>query len=552
MAPVRPLCGCGELIMDNALHREPIAQLLAAARSAEEAGSWETALELYHEGLQLWEPGTPQAAELLRKVGLIHYYRGDHEIALNLFESSRRVAEQVGFSGLTAQALNCLGIVRQALGQLDLAEDLYLHAYVLARGLDDSGLMLMIDQNLAIVACIRGNTEQAMERYASVLSHFRMNGDAHGTARVLINIGMLYIDLEQWSAAENVLNQALAEASLASDRETFGTLQLNRAELYLKLQRFDDARACCDQAFEIFARLDSRSGLCETYKTYGMMYRESGKLHLSETHFALAIGLAKEADQSLLEGEVEIEFALTHLTQGRNREALQSLNRAYHLFAALETGREVIHMDRQLQRLASCYLQVVQAWGESAEAGNRYTGGHSVRVTNYTCRLAEELGFSSHALLCLRLGALMHDVGNVMVSSQLLHNTGALDPREWEEVRTHVIAGDEIVAELEFPHDIRSIVRSHHERWDGTGYPDQLAGEQIPIAARLLCIADIFDTLTTSRSYRRALPAADALDFMHTMAGTILDPTLLAIFRNLIETGAIDLRPHLPAQFNAG
>lgn len=534
--------------MDSSVYRDPIAQLLAAARSAEEAGDWESALEIYHEGLQLWEPGTPQAAELLRKVGLIHYYRGDYEVALNLFESSRRVAEQVQFPALEAQSLNCLGIVHQALGAVDLAEKLYFHAQYLSRDLQDAGLTLMVDQNLAIVACIRGQSEQALVRYLRVLAQFRAMGDAHGAARVLINIGMVYVDQERWSEAEDAYDQALTESMLDGDRETLGTLQLNRAELYLKLQRFDDARACCDQAYEIFGQLESKSGLGETYKAYGALYRESGKLHLSETHLVLVRELASDSNQPLLEAEAEVELAMTRLAQNRNREALDNLNRAHRLFTDLQTRGERIHIDRQLQRLEMCYLQVAQAWGDTVEATDLIAVGHCTRVADYSCRLAEELGASPSELVTIRAGALLHDIGRANARPDTLSRNGTEDPRDSAETRNHAVAGDEIVAELSLPWDIRPIVRSHHERWDGNGYPDQLAGERIPADARMVCIADMFDALTTARGHHRPLVVSDALDFMQACAGTILDPTFFAIFRNLIETGAIDLRNHLPAQ----
>jgi len=531
--------------MDQQLHHNPIATLLEAGCSAEEAGDWEAALEIYHEGLHIWDPGTPQAAELLRRVGLIHYYRGDYEVALNLFESSRRVALQVNFRGLEAQALNCLGIVRQALGEIDVAEQHYQHAQLLASDLEDHGLAVMLDQNLAILACIRGENEEALWRYLQVLSRFRTLGDAHGVARVLINIGLVYTDLESWAEAEEAFDQALAASETGADPETLATLHLNRAELYVRMQRFDDARACCDRAFEIFARLESKSGLGEAHRTYGMLYRESGKLYLSETHLALVTELASEADHPLLRGEAEIEFAMTRLAQGRNRDALAGLHRAHRIFTAVQTRRERIHIDRQMQRLEHSYLQVAQAWGEAIESENPARIGHCTRVAEYTCRLAEEVGTSAFDLTRIRAGAYLHDIGRSRGSPD--HQTSSSgDPRDWEETRRHAVAGDEIVVALGLPWDIRSIVRSHHERWDGTGYPDQLEAEQIPVAARMLCIADLFDTLTTARSYRRPLTVSDALGFMQSRAGHIVDPTLFSIFRNLIETGALDLRAHLP------
>jgi len=102
-------------------------------------------------------------------------------------------------------------------------------------------------------------------------------------------------------------------------------------------------------------------------------------------------------------------------------------------------------------------------------------------------------------------------------------------------MRQHPVVGDEIVSELNFPWDIRPIVRNHHERWDGGGYPDGLRGEEIPLTARILCVADVFDALTTARSYRPAMGREEALAIMERDAGKIFDPQLFRIFRTLVE-----------------
>lgn len=519
------------MILDTA----PIASVLELARTAEETGRWDEALALYQDALSAWQAdaGAP-ACELLRKIGLVHYYRGDFDVALGFFESSRRIAAEAGILEQLAHAANCLGIVRQALGQIDVAEKMYRNAQSLADLIGNERLAVMIQQNLGTIASIRGETLAALESYGAAFERYGALGDELGAARVLNNIGMAYVDLRRFREAEVAFEEALRRAVALPDAESLGTVQLNRAELYLKLERFDDARACCDQAFEIFARLESKSGLGETYKAYGVLFRESGKLHLAEAHLALVAELAQAADHPLLEAEAEGEYALVHLAQGRSRDALKSLNRAHRLFSDLKARRELLDINRQLDRLEHNYLQVVQAWGESIESKDHYTAGHCARVADLTCHLAQAAGFSGRDLVWIRMGAFLHDVGKTTLDSAMLNKPGGLDPREWEEMRKHTVAGDQIVAELGFPYDIRPMVRGHHERWDGQGYPDQLAGEQIPLAARILCIADVYDALTTTRSYRRAFTSEEALALMQKEAGGIFDPALIGLLNQLI------------------
>jgi putative nucleotidyltransferase with HDIG domain len=510
--------------------------VLDAARAAETSGNWDDALAMYESALEHFraEGGEP-VAELLRKIGLVHYYRGNFEVAFAIFERSKTVAQDSGLGGLVAAANNCLAIVHQSLGQIELAEHRYEEALHQALEACNDRLAVMIDQNLGTIANIRGDSEVALRRYGAALVRYKAMGDEVGAARALNNIGMAHSDLRQWDEAENAFQLALTGAEQSHDAETLGTVQLNRADFYLRRDRFDDARACCDQAFEIFSRLGSTSGLGETYKAYGVLYRQSGKLHLAEAHLAVVAELAGQADHALLEAEAERERALVNLEQGRKSEALRSLNRAHRLFTDLKARRELVDVDRGLDSLEQSYLTVVQVWGESIESRDRYTAGHCARVAEYTTRLAAAVGFEGRELTWIRMGAFLHDVGKTRLSSEILNKPGRLDETEWQIVQQHTLYGDEIVGELDFPYDLRPMIRSHHERWDGAGYPDNLEGTEIPLVARILCIADVFDAMTTDRSYRPAYSKADALALMAQEAGRMLDPELLEVFRAIMQ-----------------
>lgn len=512
--------------------------VLTKARAAEVGGNWDEALSMYETALaECRALGGAPVAELFRKIGLVHYYRGDFDKAATLFRQSKEVAADAGLIDQLAAVQNCLGIVHQALGQLELAETFYLEAQVLAEQAGNKHLAVMIDQNLGTISSIRGDTSAALDRFQSALIRYRALNDDIGAARALNNIAMAHVDLKQFSLAEEAFNNALMAAENRRDAETLGTVQLNRADLYLKLDRFDDARACLDQAFEIFGRLGSTSGIGETYKVYGMLYRQSGKLHLAEAHLSLVAEVAQQADHPLLEAEAERERALVHLEQGRKTDALKSLNRAHRLFEDLTARRELVDIDRQLDLLEKSYLLVVQAWGESIESQDHYTAGHCARVADYTTRLASAVGFAGRDLNWIRMGAFLHDVGKARLPQHIIQKPSGLDNREWEEMRAHTTVGDQIVAELDFPYDLRPMVRSHHERWDGAGYPDGLSGEAIPLIARILCIADVFDALTTDRSYRSAFSQEEALAVMEAEAGKMIDPQLFEAFKAVIIKG---------------
>ncbi len=133
------------------------------------------------------------------------------------------------------------------------------------------------------------------------------------------------------------------------------------------------------------------------------------------------------------------------------------------------------------------------------------------------------------------MGALLHDVGKIAVPSEVLNKPGKLTPEERALTEQHPVAGVELLAGIDFPWDIRPMVRHHHEWWDGSGYPDKLAGEHIPLSARILCIADVYDALTTDRPYRQGFSHEKAVEIMEKDVGRLFDPELFGYFREIVD-----------------
>jgi putative nucleotidyltransferase with HDIG domain len=149
--------------------------------------------------------------------------------------------------------------------------------------------------------------------------------------------------------------------------------------------------------------------------------------------------------------------------------------------------------------------------GQLIESNDRYTFGHCERVAAYAVDIARTLGFRGEELTTVRIGAYLHDLGKVAVPHEILNKAGRLAREEIEVIRTHPVRGVELLAAIEFPWEIRPIIRWHHERYDGSGYPDGLCGDAIPISAQIIGIADAYDALTTTRSYRPAVSPYEAL-----------------------------------------
>lgn len=192
-------------------------------------------------------------------------------------------------------------------------------------------------------------------------------------------------------------------------------------------------------------------------------------------------------------------------------------------------------LGRATRRQRRTFFAAVTSLARTLEARDPYTAGHSLRVRDFALRLARRLGLARRDLQRLSLAAKLHDVGKVGLAEGILNKPGALTGEEWAQVREHPATGERILRPIIRSRAVLSAIRSHHERYDGGGYPDGLRGEAIPLLARIIAVADTFDALTSSRAYRAALSYEAALDILAGAAGTQFDPALVALFVTLIR-----------------
>lgn len=177
----------------------------------------------------------------------------------------------------------------------------------------------------------------------------------------------------------------------------------------------------------------------------------------------------------------------------------------------------------------------IRNWSDVLQLRDHETRDHTRRVTAMTLQLAKRIGLPDAELIHIRRGAALHDIGKVAVPDSILFKPGPLNEEEWSIMRRHPIIAAEMIAPLPHLAPALSIPRSHHEKWDGSGYPDGLAGEGIPLSARIFAFADVYDALTSERPYRPAWTPADALDYIRGQSGIHFDPSITPIFIRLFS-----------------
>jgi putative two-component system response regulator len=191
----------------------------------------------------------------------------------------------------------------------------------------------------------------------------------------------------------------------------------------------------------------------------------------------------------------------------------------------------------ELERAESVLFSLAR----SIEGKDPYTHGHCERLSDYSTRLGEHLGLSEDQLIALRRAGIVHDVGKIAVPDAILLKPGSLTADEWKLIREHPVVGERICAPLKSFRFVLPIIRHHHEKFDGSGYPDGLRGEEVPVTARVLQVVDVYDALTTDRPYKKAFSITDALQTMkEEVAKGWWDPHIFDQFERLVRTGAAD------------
>jgi PAS domain S-box-containing protein/putative nucleotidyltransferase with HDIG domain len=191
---------------------------------------------------------------------------------------------------------------------------------------------------------------------------------------------------------------------------------------------------------------------------------------------------------------------------------------------------EITERVEKEKELALAYEATLEGWSRALELRSKETEGHSQRVTEMTLQLAREVGMKTEELLHVRRGTLLHDIGKMAIPDQILLKPAELDEEEWEVMKQHTTFAYEMLHSIEYLRPALDIPVYHHERWDGTGYPEQLKGTEIPLAARVFAVIDVLDALTSERPYRSAWSTEKAREYIKDQAGKHFDPEIVDIF----------------------
>ena len=254
-----------------------------------------------------------------------------------------------------------------------------------------------------------------------------------------------------------------------------------------------------------------------------------------------APALVGEADKALYRSKYRGRNCVTHITDALENETLdtrtlESFNGLVRSVAAGQGEMASVASEQMPDMLLQSYNATVISWSRILDMRDKETEGHSERVTDMMVRLAQHLGMNDEEVMLARWGAWLHDIGKMAVPDRILRKPGPLTDEEWDIMRQHTTLAYEMLTPIKFLGPAIDIPHSHHEKWDGSGYPCGLKGEDIPRMARLFAVIDVYDALTSDRPYREAWPADKVIAYLREQAGTHFDPSAVAVFLEMLQT----------------
>ncbi len=510
----------------------------------------------------------PLLSQVLLDIAQYHYVVGQSLAGIEACRIAVDHARRLPDRGLLRRALNTQGILQADAGNIPIAIESYSEALGLAIDLADPVGECSALINIGNAFILAGQYQDAIECFERCLAL----ADEHAAVQTyreiaLSNLALACLHLEDLRKGLRAAKQSV-EGNAEPKDATEMLLRVNReniyAQLLLQVDSLERAKERCEFAKQYAAASRSERAELAASLAEGLYEVHAGMLDVGISRLTRALEKARALKSNLREALVALvrahelagspEKALSYLrelllhtrkSQQENvllhhRLHLEKLDREAEENSAstivLERREAILRGQLAEQELIRSRVEMLERLAVTAELRDDSTGLHSYRVGRLAALLAAEHGCDEHTQFMVDLAARLHDIGKIGIPDGILLKPDRLNPEERRMMETHTTVGAELLAQSNVPHVqmAEEIARHHHEWWDGTGYPAGLAGENIPLTARLTALADVFDALTHRRPYKEAWPIARALEEIAYMRGHQFDPQLTDLFLKLV------------------
>lgn len=518
------------------LHNEKGRTLSKLGRFAEAVKEYEKLLQYCQE-----KEALPKRAEIFLEMGQLLAKQGEYDRALGHVHRASSAYRRLNDPTGICKSLRNLGVIYIELGEFEDAEIAYGEAIEIAQNNQNHILYGDLNNNLGTIKNMKGDWQGALQCYNISKEVYENQGEVRKSAYTLNNIGITLLEREQYDTALSSFVDALKVADSIKDAPLSLILNINLTDLYLKKGQVLEAATCCHNAFSYLSSEGLRNGqLAETKKLAGRISLLEKDFETAARDFDEALDICEELGLQFLEAEILSEKGNLYLHIGHHMEALQTLEKSFRQFSQMDATGQVEKTEKLIASIEELYLKIFESMAYKVDQKDHYTKGHSDRVANLALEIARELRLPDSEIKAIVGGALLHDLGKLEIPDEILKKPGRLTKEEYDIVKNHPDLGVSHLSGMNFPWDIIPMIRYHHEQFDGGGYPTGMSGEMIPLGARVICVADVFDALTSERPYRAAFSSEKALHVMKDEMEKAFDPVMLDMLIRLTRAGKID------------
>ena len=509
---------------------------VAAANRLIDAADFHGAVRLLREALADAEArqDLPSGAMVLNRIGRTYWGLGNAELAIRYHLRALDIFEGMEDVRGMAETYNYLGVVWARGGNPTEALRFKRKGLEAALRSGDPRELSRAYNNMGEDYRAEGRYAEAREQYRNSLELDRQEGNKAYEAVALHNLARVASAEEQYADARELFEQSLALSVEALDREMEVETLVYWGSSEVRARRYDAAETLLTKALDLAESMPSSRLLAEALAELANFYRKQGNFVEALDALERFTDMTREEFRGaqakrLLAVSIEMEVEQVREEARKLASEAQSLREL-----VAEQVREInLDKERAVQlrdRARETLEEFLLALASAIEAKDPCTGGHGARVAGYSRALAHGLGLPSGDCQSIYLGAIVHDVGKIGIPDALLNKPGGLDPEERAEMRRHAAMGYEILSRIHGLETAAEIAHCHQERWDGGGYPRGLRGTDIPLPARIVTIADVWDGITSHRPYRPAMALGEARRIMVAARGKIFDPDLFDIF----------------------
>ena len=513
------------------------------ARALAKLGRYGESVEEYRKLLQCNQDkaSLPRRAEIFLEIGQLLAKQGEPDSALGHVHRALAVYRRLNDAHGICRSLRNLGVIYIELGEFEDAEVAYNEAIEMTSADKQSILFADLNNNLGAIKNMKGDWEGALHCSNISREVYERENEVRKTAYTINNIGITLLEQDQCEQALKNFISALRVSESIKDAPLSLILSINLTDLYIKRNEIDEAKRYCHNATQYLnlGKLKN-SQLAETLKLAGRIALLEKNFDAALSRYNEALEICRDIGLQYVEAEILYEKGHLFLQTERQMEALQLLESSLKIFSQIEATGKAGKAEKLIKSIEELYLRIFESMAFKVDQKDHYTKGHSDRVAKLSLALARELYLPDAEIKAIVAGSLLHDIGKIDVPDAVLKKKGRLTNEEYEIIKNHPDAGIQRLSGIKFPWEIVPLIRYHHERYDGKGYPAGLAGELIPLGARIICVADVFDALTSERPYREAFSSQRALEVMRNEMGMAFDPLVLETLVTVVNQGRID------------